>query len=1128
MASLFKRVSAQSRGDSSTASYEQSNQDGVSAADSGGGNDCGRQQEVQPDNNDRTSHLSDRSQAHFSSSHPINTPNDSSHMHNPNAVGGDSVPITLEFADVDNEIVKLDPFKQNSLQNASLNANNHPHISITPTKPHQQDTTHTPASTIPNASASATTSTSPSKSSSALHPRKPSPGLAARLKALGFGGSRKDSAAIAANNPDNIGRLPEDQLRQLDEKHLAASGTIQVERKGRPWKGPGPLSLLSKSSRDSLRRRTTTSSSDDTKSEPSPNNIDASFADSASAASGTSPVQQPASIDLLPEIDPSPPINMDTNKYRLPDHTNGNGTKVQLSTRQEHIDRDTRPPSPDDTPPPPLPKDSPIPRGPEGPPGPDATPTELTIDPFSFNPLGLQRPGSIYTLSRASFANQLAQLTSLQLPDAESLSGKVSAIPTAEAATKALILAAEQIRSWIHKASEVIGGLDSDDDVEWAAAGGREGLAEVEHAISRFEELIKVYISAIEALQGRADISSVALQDNQRAVSQMEIIVTEWEKIHVTLQSVKMQVEIAMEWEELWDQVLGDIQSEMDELCRLVFEMEERRHRVASGEGVDINDLETIVEENVPSQPVRLQAGSRFSLPTFPLSPSSPHQSFSQDDSSLLALFARMQPLRASLDFLPMRLAGFMSRAETTFPTSCEELEMRKTALEASYKKLEKDAESLRKELGEDRWLLVFRGAGRQAQKMYESVERSVMKLKEAVDAGMHLTNQPAMLKKIESFDAKKTHYSPAIERILAMIEKGVRDRLTVNGEIMRLHLETRTKWEALKEHMREMDSSLEEIQAEQKRGQQLRDSISSMLSNDRSTIGSGNETPGSSPPSSVIMSTLGLDPKTPMVKKSRASSLGSSHLPQPRRNSSVPSPNTPSHLSRKPGSSRLSTLASSTPKRLSIATPAKDTTRPDNRPRWNGSTNTADLGVGHNFRPLTLTSPSPYAKSMSPRSTSSLTPDLRTSKLPTLKSPLSRAGSMSPAPAASPTPARNSSSRLAFRDRVASPGPYAQKPSGASRAALRLQSTNSMSSMPKNNRRASMQPPKLGTSTSQPTRPASSMASSSRRSSMLPQPKGHGGTITGRESPQAMAGARAAMKKSASAMENQALRWRY
>ncbi|EMR65483.1 putative karyogamy protein [Eutypa lata UCREL1] len=239
---------------------------------------------------------------------------------------------------------------------------------------------------------------------------------------------------------------------------------------------------------------------------------------------------------------------MDTNKYRLPDHTNGNGTKAQLNVRREHLERDVRvldPESPTAVPPPPPPKDTP----------PETTaPIEYTPDlPSYFNPLGLQRAGSIYTISRASFANQLAQLTALQLPDADLLSSKVSAIPTAQAAVKALLGAAEQIRGWISKASEVISGLESEDDVEWAAAGGREGYTEVENAIARFEELINVYVSAIEDLQGRDDIAKVSNEDLQRAVMQMESIMNDWGNIRNTLNNAKIQVEIAMEWEELWN-----------------------------------------------------------------------------------------------------------------------------------------------------------------------------------------------------------------------------------------------------------------------------------------------------------------------------------------------------------------------------------------------------------------------------------------------------------------------------------------------------------------------------------------------------------------------------------------------
>ncbi|KAG8164620.1 hypothetical protein KVR01_004895 [Diaporthe batatas] len=952
--------------------------------------------------------------------------------------------------------------------------------------PHQPTNNHSssrlqPAVDVTLSSNNNNTTTNNNNVNFPIHQRKPSPGLAARLKALGLGTQRKTSQPSGFKDRE-IGRLPEEQLRQLDEYHKERARQLEIERRGRPWKGvvriPSKASLKSsKSNKDAI------TPEDDLPGDASIPLI--KILDS--------PAEDHHS-ELLTEFEAAEPPTMDTNKFRLPDHTNGNGTKVTLDTRKEHIDRDARPlPSPEESPPPVPEKDTP----------------PISSQPFNpedyFNPLGLQRAGSIYTISRASFANQLAQLTSLQLPDAESLAGKVAAIPTAQAAVKALIGAAEQIRSWIYKASEVIAGLDSDDDVEWSAAGGREGLEEVEDATTRFEKLINVYVTAIEDLQGRMDIAHVSTDDLTRAVMQMEAITEEWTNIRSTLRNVRGQVEIAMEWEELWNVVLGEIQTELDELSRLVFEMEERRHKsamaISSGDAVDIGDLATIAEETPPAATrAKAAANKRFSSTGSPSSPTSPGgPTVTQDDSGLLALFARMQPLRASLDFLPMRLSVFEARAQKSFPSACDELEMRREDLDASYRKLEKDAEGLRKELGEDRWVLVFRGAARQAQKMMESVDRSVARLREAVDARMHLTNQPALLKKIESFDAKKTHYGPAIDRVLFIIDRGVKDRLTVNGEILRLHAEMQAKWADLKNQIKEMDLTLDELHAD-KRGNNLRDSISSMLSNDfASTVGSGVETPQSSPPSSVIMSGLGIDTRTPgkpgtATRARRSSSSVSGHLQPGRR--SVSATATPS-IPRKPVS-RLSTVSGlSTPKREGSATPttnrhAASIPRPAStmaqRPKWNANPHPNHVDTGHNFKPLTLSTPSPYAKTTpNPvRSHSSLAAPIG-SKLPMMRSPL-RADPSSPSQDL--TPSKPPANKMSFRDRLAAPGPYSQ------------QTTSKFRPEGPSTRRATLQPPQAPVPGLY-QRPASSLATTHRRGSLLPQPRFRKEeSAPGRESP--------------------------
>ncbi|KAK6428898.1 hypothetical protein LTR95_014954 [Oleoguttula sp. CCFEE 5521] len=588
---------------------------------------------------------------------------------------------------------------------------------------------------------------------------------------------------------------------------------------------------------------------------------------------------------------------------------------------------------------------------------------------------GLSRAGSIYSLSRVSFTGQLSQLTSMRLPDANTLARRMSSIPTAMEAAKALSDASDQILLWISKAAEVLAGLDSEDDVEWAAAGGREGIEEVDAAIDRFERLVQVYIVSIERLQTRDDVARLSVAALRENVTQLERVIVAWKKIKETLKSIKVQVEIAMEWQELWDTVLGEIGQEMDSLNRLVFQMEEKRHAgvFAVSGSIDLIELETIVEEKPKTGD---RARNRFSMPP-PFSPSSPiHASDTEenkDDSSLLALYARMQPLRASLDFLPMRLSTFHGRGSANFPTACEDLEHRRDTLEAQWKKLEGDAESLRRELGEDRWVSVFRNAGHQALKMCESVSRSFGKLKEHMDAGEFQSNPPAINKMIENYEAKKLHYGPAIERVLAIIDRGVTDRLTVNGEILRLQADMKRRWSLLQADMRDLDAVLEGFS--DAREKQLRDSVSTVLSSERSVNGSLLDgTPGSSPASSVM-------------GNSRASSIQPSRTPVPLTNGKLRSGSftTSRHLhsaDRQASSSFIPTRTPLTRSTLSgmrsnaspspYAAPrttsamSSSSRQPSNRPRFVS----AAKSESRDFAPLSKFEPSPYAKTPVERKT--------------------------------------------------------------------------------------------------------------------------------------------------------------
>ncbi|KAJ5081600.1 hypothetical protein NUU61_009864 [Penicillium alfredii] len=945
--------------------------------------------------------------------------------------------------------------------------------------------------------------------------RRLSPALAARVKLLD--GSNK--ATNSSRNP-NVGRIPEKHLKELDSLHQDLS--IKVERKGQAWSGP---SLTSPGLQSEHQTRSASNNLELPRcdllrevSEARGQGVDYANAIVDSPELPVESTAQNLATTQSPEITTSNPptssmsvaepvpaqLRADPESQALPNDpvqdTRTDFEKYVDDTARSEAQSAPAHPSADS-------------------PAADSPSAYLisSSNPQSsyFNPKGLQRTESIYSFSRASFSNQLSQLTAIPLPQPSSLEASIANISTALAAVRALNGAAEQIQIWIKKASDVLSGLDAEDDVEWAAAGGREGLDGVDKAITRFESLVNVYVTAIENVQLREDIANVDSESLQNIVSQMESILQNWAQIKTKLRGVKEQVELAMEWEELWSNVLGDVGMEVDNLSGLIFEMEEKRHQALmdngeSNGGLDINELETIVEES-PTKG-RSPSTNRLSIgPILAAASGTPIIKTPQDDSShsnLMALFARMQPLRASLDFLPMRLSMFQSRAEAIFPSACEELDDRRSRLEKSYKVLEADAEALRKELGEDKWILVFRNAGSQAQKMFDSVERSIAKLQEGLETGVQLHSPATLTKRIENYEAKKMHYVPAIERVIMIIQKGINDRLTVNGEILRLLSDMTSRTDALKASLRVMDSSLEDVQIV--KGQQLRDSISSIITMDSPATGSAIETPGSSPASSVVLGGSGYKgSSTPMGSSSRReSSVGSattrSALPKSRRYSGVPQPAS-TLTGRKSSLPQPNGIASPNPSRTNPAltpTPAaRRTSRlpppspANNRPRWNGSTNTQGLDTGHNFKPLSTTTPSTHRKSSAPVRSS------RPSSTIPLPTPFHRDLSTSPAPSAgrsvsrvssrltSRSPGRNVSSPTPIRSSLLDPPPYSRlrRPSGMSNTPRSRQSFAGLGSA---NRSAS-QSHDAGESPSKSTRPGTALGhSSNRRTSLLPLPK--------------------------------------
>src|SRR5271170_1870556 len=251
----------------------------------------------------------------------------------------------------------------------------------------------------------------------------------------------------------------------------------------------------------------------------------------------------------------------------------------------------------------------------------------------------LGRSDSLVSLARAPFSVQLHRLTSLSLPSPESLHTRILDAENPSESLTRLRNIATDVQKWINTASTVLGQLDADDDVEWAARG-KDSLAKVENAATRFGEIVEMFLDAATVLSARSD--DQIKEQVKELISIMDNVTHGWSGVRELLGGLKEQVALSTEWMEIRE-ILDDISSELDACSNMVFELEELRH-------ITLNSNRTNNQNSQPASPTELDRLSSILEDNTPSSPANPHQ------SALLRLSARIQPLRASLDFLKPRL----------------------------------------------------------------------------------------------------------------------------------------------------------------------------------------------------------------------------------------------------------------------------------------------------------------------------------------------------------------------------------------------------------------------------------------------------------------------------------------
>ncbi|OCH85502.1 hypothetical protein OBBRIDRAFT_784773 [Obba rivulosa] len=206
-------------------------------------------------------------------------------------------------------------------------------------------------------------------------------------------------------------------------------------------------------------------------------------------------------------------------------------------------------------------------------------------------------------------------------------------------------------------------------------------------------------------------------------------------------------------------------------------------------------------------------------------------------DQSLSQLDERLESVSQGVKSISDSLEPLLQKSdEASEAVSNERVEhamiLRKHAsMVAEWDAAQKDIQVLREELKEDKWLTVFRTVTDQADGMMTSLEKAVNRCQDFIfqmqrqsndDAASFSSsmtslhsdrssrNQEVFNSLLESYEAKKKHYMPATTKVLSIIDKGVQDRVTKNGECLRRHADSMKRWRNLRDRIARTDAEME------------------------------------------------------------------------------------------------------------------------------------------------------------------------------------------------------------------------------------------------------------------------------------------------------------------------------
>ena len=271
---------------------------------------------------------------------------------------------------------------------------------------------------------------------------------------------------------------------------------------------------------------------------------------------------------------------------------------------------------------------------------------------------------------------------------------------------------------------------------------------------------------------------------------------------------------------------ITELSFSIQEIDSLLFELQVSRLTASST--VLVTDSDLLQELRHTSAPPQASTNLNDNPQSASSTATDPTHTVSKVDSALARLGAKLEAVRLEYNKLKSSTDPLLASYSSQTPSEIVFLQKKWMSVSSEWEKAQTDSELLEEELNEEKYLVIFRNVSAQAGEMMDSLEKGVTQAHQFIwdlnrregksssssavsetpldnqslgssfrtrDLEPILTSFLALQK---SLSAKIKYYSPACDRVLKMLAKGIADRTTKNGEVLRRFSDLKLRWRNL------------------------------------------------------------------------------------------------------------------------------------------------------------------------------------------------------------------------------------------------------------------------------------------------------------------------------------------